>query len=87
MERPVRDVYAGGGVAGLEALPAIGETIARAIATLLTSGRLPMLQRLRGESDPLGGEQRAESGTPGREGNSPTAQREGLPTDEARGNG
>ena len=50
--RPVSDILAQGGVEGLEALPAIGPSIARAIRDLLTRGRLAMLERLRGESDP-----------------------------------
>lgn len=39
------------GEAGLRKLPGIGESLARSIATLVTTGRLPMLVRLRGESD------------------------------------
>jgi DNA polymerase (family 10) len=41
------------GVAGLAELPGIGEHLARAIYQLATTGRLPMLERLRGESDPV----------------------------------
>lgn len=52
MNRPVSEVLAEGGVEALEALPSIGESIARAIASILTYGRLPMLERLRGEVDP-----------------------------------
>jgi hypothetical protein len=33
-------------------LPAVGESIARFIRTAIETGRLPMLERLRGESDP-----------------------------------
>jgi len=51
MERPVAALLEAEGVAGLERLPAIGTTIARAIRDLLTTGRLPMLDRLRGQSD------------------------------------
>jgi len=40
------------GVSGLSELPGIGEKLARTIYQLATSGRLPMLERLRGESDP-----------------------------------
>lgn len=53
LERPVADVHAEGGVEALVALPDIGDTIARTIATALEYGRLPMLDRLRGESDPV----------------------------------
>lgn len=41
------------GVAGLTALPGIGDRLAHAIYQLLSTGRLPMLERLRGESDPV----------------------------------
>jgi DNA polymerase (family X) len=40
------------GIAGLMRLPGIGEHLGRAIYQLATTGRLPMLERLRGESDP-----------------------------------
>ena len=39
------------GLEGLERLPGIGPRLARAIHTLVETGRLPMLERLRGESD------------------------------------
>jgi len=41
------------GTAALEQLPGIGERLARSIYQLVTTGRLPMLERLRGESDPV----------------------------------
>jgi DNA polymerase (family X) len=41
------------GVAGLEELPGIGEHLGQAIYQLITTGRLPMLERLRGETDPV----------------------------------
>jgi hypothetical protein len=50
---PMADVYRSRGLEGLEALPAVGPSIARAIRELVTRGRLPMLDRLRGESDPV----------------------------------
>jgi len=53
LERPASEVMAEGGIAALEALPGIGESIARSIRVLLLHGRLPMLDRLRGESDPV----------------------------------
>lgn len=40
------------GVAGLRELPGIGERLARSLHALASTGRLPMLERLRGESDP-----------------------------------
>ena len=41
------------GVAGLDELPGIGEHLAQSIYQLITTGRLPMLERLRGETDPV----------------------------------
>lgn len=41
------------GLDGLEALPAVGPGIARAIHELIARGRLPMLDRLRGAADSL----------------------------------
>ncbi len=40
------------GLSGLMRLPGVGERLARAIYQLTTTGRFPMLERLRGESDP-----------------------------------
>ncbi|HEY6059142.1 MAG TPA: helix-hairpin-helix domain-containing protein [Gemmatimonadales bacterium] len=51
LERPVGEILRRDGIEGLERLPAIGTTIARAIRDLVETGRLPMLDRLRGESD------------------------------------
>ncbi|MGE5246133.1 MAG: helix-hairpin-helix domain-containing protein [Betaproteobacteria bacterium] len=50
---PVADILKQEGLDGLEALPDVGEGIARAIRDLLARGRLAMLERLRGESDPV----------------------------------
>jgi hypothetical protein len=50
----VTDILQAEGIGGLERLPTIGESIARSIRALLTTGRLPLLERLRGESDPEG---------------------------------
>jgi putative hydrolase len=52
LEVPAESIVAREGIGGLRALPAIGETLARAIRDLVESGRLPMLDRLRGEVDP-----------------------------------
>jgi hypothetical protein len=41
------------GVAGLDRLPGIGATLSRAIAQVAFTGRHPLLDRLRGESDPV----------------------------------
>jgi DNA polymerase (family X) len=40
------------GPAGLRELEGVGESLARALEQLLTTGRLPMLERLRGEAGP-----------------------------------
>ncbi|MFZ2650156.1 MAG: helix-hairpin-helix domain-containing protein, partial [Burkholderiaceae bacterium] len=48
----VRDIFDEQGVAGLDALPAIGPRIAAAIAEILITGRWGQLQHLRGEADP-----------------------------------
>ncbi len=49
---PISQLIEAQGVAGLMRLPTIGERLARSIYQLATTGRLPMLERLRGESDP-----------------------------------
>jgi Holliday junction resolvasome RuvABC DNA-binding subunit len=41
------------GLEGLDRLPSIGPALARAIEQVVMRGRLPMLERLRGESDPV----------------------------------
>ena len=51
LPRPASDILMNEGVAGLERLPAIGATLARAIRAIVETGRLPMLDRLRGETD------------------------------------
>jgi hypothetical protein len=50
---PAADLHADEGIEGLARLPNIGPRIARAIRDLLVLGRLPMLDRLRGEADPI----------------------------------
>lgn len=49
----VDELYQEGGVAALEQIHGVGSGIARAIRDLLESGRLPMLERLRAEHDPV----------------------------------
>lgn len=51
LDEPVSELLRRGGLAALEALPGVGESLARAIRTVVQTGRLPMLNRLRGESD------------------------------------
>jgi hypothetical protein len=51
--RSVAEVFAREGLAGLEKLPAIGPVLARGVRDIVVTGRLPMLDRLRGEADPM----------------------------------
>lgn len=52
MARPLSEILAEEGVAGLQRLPTIGLSIARAIEQLIDTGRLNLLERLRGATDP-----------------------------------
>jgi len=52
LDRPVDEILARDGLPGLHRLAGIGDALARAIADLVETGRLPMLERLRGEADP-----------------------------------
>jgi putative hydrolase len=53
LEQPVDDIVRGEGVGGLEAALGIGSSLAGAIHDLVMRGRLPLLDRLRGEADPV----------------------------------
>jgi len=53
MPEPVDRVLRARGLDGLKAIQGVGDTIARAIRELLVHGRLPMLDRLRGDVDPV----------------------------------
>jgi hypothetical protein len=53
LDRPVSAILEERGVEGLEELPGIGVSLARHIRDLVQHGRLPMLLRLRGETDPI----------------------------------
>lgn len=53
LKRPIDEIVRTEGLEGLQKLPGIGETLARLIHQLVTTGRLPMLDRLRGEADPI----------------------------------
>ena len=53
LQEPIDQIVKSEGLEGLEKLPGIGETLARFIHQLVMTGRLPMLDRLRGESDPI----------------------------------
>jgi DNA polymerase (family X) len=50
---PVAEIWEHQGEEGLRDIPHVGERIAAALRTLITTGRLPMLERLRGETDPV----------------------------------
>ena len=47
----VVNIFEKGGEPALRQIPGVGPSLARAIATLIITGRLPMLDRLRGESN------------------------------------
>jgi DNA polymerase (family X) len=53
LPRSVSDIFAERGIAGLKEIPGVGESIARSIQDILLHGRLAMLERLRGETDPV----------------------------------
>jgi DNA polymerase (family X) len=53
LQEPIDQIVKSEDLEGLEKLPGIGETLARFIHQLVMTGRLPMLDRLRGESDPI----------------------------------
>jgi putative hydrolase len=53
LEEPVSDLLDRGGVEALEQLPDIGESLARSISDIVRFGYSPMLQRLRGDADPV----------------------------------
>jgi hypothetical protein len=53
LPRPLSDLLDEGGMARLEELPGIGPSLARSIRDLVLTGRLPMLDRLRGHTDPV----------------------------------
>lgn len=49
----VDDLFRQQGLDGLKRLSGVGDSIARAIREIVTHGRLPMLERLRGEANPV----------------------------------
>ena len=53
LKQPVSEILAAGGVAALEQLPGIGQSLARSIRDIVRFGYSPMLQRLRGDIDPV----------------------------------
>jgi aminoglycoside phosphotransferase family enzyme len=52
LREPLRDILESDGIPGLDALPAVGPSIAAAIHELLTTGQLRLLARLEGRSSP-----------------------------------
>ncbi|MCI0426429.1 MAG: helix-hairpin-helix domain-containing protein [Nitrospiraceae bacterium] len=50
---PAAEIAQQEGTDGLQVLPGIGVSLARSIHTLVVTGRLPMLDRLRGRMDPV----------------------------------
>jgi hypothetical protein len=53
LDRSVTELIRSGGDHALEDLPGVGPSLARTIHQLAIGGHLPLLERLRGESDPL----------------------------------
>jgi len=53
LSEPVSEVYRREGLGGLQKLPGVGERIGLAVRSLILTGKLPMLDRLRGEMDPV----------------------------------
>lgn len=53
LPRPLLDLWREGGDEALRALPGVGDRIAVSLRILATTGRLPMLDRLRGKIDPV----------------------------------
>jgi hypothetical protein len=53
LTRPVSETFEKEGLSGLEQLPGVGISIARSMRDILLHGRLAMLDRLRGEHDPV----------------------------------
>jgi DNA polymerase (family 10) len=52
MPEPAAELYARGGVAALDALPEIGQSLASLIAELVRTGRSSLLERLEGQVSP-----------------------------------
>ena len=53
LQRGVDDILDAEGLAGLDRLPGIGQTLARVIDQIVTTGRFPMLERLRGGTNTI----------------------------------
>lgn len=53
MAEPAADILQREGLAGLDKIPGVGDTIAHVIRDIVLHGRSGMLERLRGEGDPI----------------------------------
>ena len=53
LSKPLAQIWQEKGDEGLRAVSGVGERLGTALRTLITTGRLPMLDRLRGETDPV----------------------------------
>jgi DNA polymerase (family X) len=53
LNEPVSEIFRREGLAGLDAIPGVGTTISHVMRDILLHGRSALLQRLRGESDPV----------------------------------
>lgn len=53
LAEPASQLYEREGIEGLRKLPGVGDRIAVAIRGLIVTGKLPILERLRGEMDPV----------------------------------
>ncbi len=53
LREPLAEIYRDGGDEGLRRLPGIGDRLGAGLRSLILTGRLPMLERLRGEMDPV----------------------------------
>lgn len=52
LDRPICDILAAEGIDGLRRVPTIGESLARSIAELVSTGKIELLEQLRGEVGP-----------------------------------
>ena len=53
LPKPLDEIWIERGDEGLRAVTGVGDRLGTALRTLITTGRLPMLDRLRGETDPV----------------------------------
>ena len=53
LPEPVGDLYTREGLEGLDRVPGIGHRLAIAVRSLIETGRLPLLEHVRGEIDPV----------------------------------